>query len=376
MSDNTADLFDKVKIRGVTVRNRIGVPPMCQFSCTEDGMPTDWHLQHLLSRAAGGAGLVIVEATSVSPIGRISPQDLGIWDDHHIAGHSRIAKGIAAFGAVPVIQLAHAGRKASRKVPWEGEAPAEKGWVPVAPSAIPYAQYETPKALTEEEIASTIEDFVKAAKRSVVAGYQAIEVHSAHGYLLHEFLSPLTNQRTDSWGGSLAGRCKMTVSVAKAVRAAIPADMPLLVRISHTDWVEGGWTTDQAVELCKMLKEVGVDMVDVSSAGLHPAQQIPVGPGFQVPGAERIRKEAGIPVAAVGLITGPAQAQEIVAKGRADIVLIGRAVLRDPYWAYHAAVELGKLKECPTLLQLSAGWNTTGQMPIAPYVAMTPLGSF
>ena len=362
------DLFSTLTLRGVTLRNRIGVSPMCMYCCAGDGMPTEWHLVHLVSRAVGGAGLVIAEASAVTPEGRISPADLGLWSDAHIRGHARLAAGIAAAGAVPGIQIAHAGRKASRKAPWE-DGPAEPGWVALAPSALPFGDYARPRAMTEEEIAATIAAFAAAARRAVAAGYRFVELHAAHGYLLHEFLSPLSNRREDGWGGDFEGRIRIVLEATKAVRAALPEEVPLSVRVSHTDWVEGGWTTAETVELSRRLKALGVDLVDVSSGGLDHRQQIPLGPGYQVPGAEAVRRGAEVPVAAVGMITEPEQAQAILSEGKADLVLLARALLRDPYWPLHAAARLGRTEALRIPPQYERGWMTLGKMVKDPAIA-------
>lgn len=337
-------LFTPVSFRDVRLRNRIAVSPMCQYSC-EDGLATDWHLVHLGSRAAGGAGLVMTEAAAVEARGRISPSDLGIWSDEHIAPLARIVRFIEAQGAVSGIQLAHAGRKASTARPWEGGAqiPAERGgWQPVAPSPIPFLENEVrPEELTVPEIRRIASAFAAAARRAVEAGFRVLEIHAAHGYLLHEFLSPLSNRRTDEYGGPLGNRIRALCDVTWAVREVWPAAFPLFVRISVTDWAEDGWDADQSVLLAQRLKPLGVDLIDCSSGGLVPHVMIPLGPGYQVPFAERIRQEAGIATGAVGLITEPEQANEIVASGKADIVLLAREMLRDPYWPLHAARRLG-----------------------------------
>jgi 2,4-dienoyl-CoA reductase-like NADH-dependent reductase (Old Yellow Enzyme family) len=356
------DLFAPLTLRGVTLKNRIGVSPMCQYSCDGDGKPTDWHFAHLVSRAVGGAGLTIAEASAVTPEGRISPEDLGIWSDAHIEGHRRLAAGIAAVGSVPGIQLAHAGRKASRKAPW-ADGPAEPGWVPLGPSEAAFGNYVTPRAMTEAEIEATIAAFAAAARRSIEAGYRFVELHAAHGYLLHEFLSPLSNRRNDSWGGDFEGRIRIVLEGTKAVRAAIPEEVPLSVRVSHSDWVEGGWTTEETVALSRRLKALGVDIVDVSSGGLDHRQQIPLGPGYQVPGAEAVRRGAEMPVAAVGLITEPHQAQAVLAEGKADLILLARELLRDPYWPLHAAASLGRTEAMGGVPpQYERGWNALGRM--------------
>ncbi len=337
-------LFSPLRLRGLTLRNRIMVSPMCQYSA-EEGLATDWHLVHLGSRAVGGAALVMAEATAVEPRGRISPHDLGLWDDRHIAPLARITAFIRSQGAVPGIQLAHAGRKASTRRPWEGGgplSPAEGGWEVVGPSPIPFAPgYPTPRPLDREGLQGIVRAFQAAAQRAREAGFQVIEVHAAHGYLLHEFLSPLSNQRTDAYGGPLENRARLLREVVRAIRAVWPEEYPLFVRISATDWAPGGWDLDEAVVLAGWLKEEGVDAIDCSSGGLVPYQQIPVAPGYQVPFAARIRAEAGIKTIAVGLITEPAQADAIIRAGQADLVALARAFLRDPYWPLHAAHALG-----------------------------------
>ncbi len=344
-------LFEPLVLRGVTLRNRIGVSPMCQYSA-EDGMANDWHLVHLGARAVGGAGLVVAEATAVEARGRISPQDLGIWSDAHIPPLARIAAFIRAQGAVPGIQLAHAGRKAGTSRPWEGGKPladAEGGWLPVGPGAEPFSDgYRASHALTADELAGIVAAFRTAAERAAAAGFELVELHAAHGYLLHSFLSPLSNHRTDAYGGSFANRARLLLEVTRAVRAAWAADKPLAVRLSATDWVEGGWTADDSVALACLLKAEGVDLVDCSSGGVVPGVRIPAGAGYQVPLAEAVRRGAELPTAAVGMITDAMQADEIVRNGRADVVLLGREMLRDPYWAYHAAQRLGHKDTLPT----------------------------
>ena len=354
------DLFAPFTLRGVTLKNRIGVSPMCMYSCRDDGMPTDWHLAHLVSRAVGGAGMVMVEASAVVPEGRITPADVGIWSDAHVAPHARIAAAIAATGGVPAVQIAHAGRKASREVPW-GSGPAVPGWTCLAPSAEAFAGFAVPKAMTEAEIGATIAAFVAAAKRAVQAGYRIIELHGAHGYLMHQFLSPISNRRNDAWGGDFEGRSRIVRETAAAVRAAIPADVMLWLRISHTDWVEGGWSTEESVELARRVKALGVDVVDVSSGGLDAGQKIPLGPGYQVPGAAAVKDGAGIPVAAVGMITEPEQAQAILVEGKADLILLARVLLREPYWPVRAALALGRTDALRVPPQYDRGWNTLAQ---------------
>jgi 2,4-dienoyl-CoA reductase-like NADH-dependent reductase (Old Yellow Enzyme family) len=338
-------LFSPFQLRSVVFANRIGVSPMCQYSC-EDGFANDWHLVHLGSRAAGGAGLVELEASAVLPEGRISPGDLGIWKDEHVPMLARIVEFIHSQGARAGIQLAHAGRKGSMSVPLAGEKlvlPGEGGWEPVGPSAVAFSnKYAVPRALDQAGIDGVVEGFRQATPRAVTAGFDFVEIHAAHGYLLHEFLSPLANQRTDGYGGNLLNRARLTLEVVDAVRGEWPAHLPLFVRISATDWVEGGWTVDESVELAGLLREHGVDLVDISSGGTVPFAQIPVGPGYQVGFAARIRREAGIATAAVGMITDPAQANGIVAAGEADLVLLAREFLRDPYWPVHAAAALGE----------------------------------
>ncbi len=337
-------LFEPFTLRGVTLRNRIGVSPMCQYSA-EDGFANDWHLVHLGARAAGGAGLVIVEATAVEARGRISPQDLGLWEDAQIEMLARINQFVKGQGAVPAIQLAHAGRKASTARPWAGGGPVvstdQGGWQPVGASPIPFAEnYVTPTELSRQEIGAIRDAFGASTVRSLAAGFDWLEIHAAHGYLLHSFLSPLSNQRTDEYGGSFDNRIRFLLETTQTMRALWPEDKPLTVRLSCTDWAEGGWTIEESIELARRLKEVGVDLIDCSSGGSVPAAKIPVGAGYQTPFAERIRHEAQIPTAAVGMITQAMQADEIVRNGRADVVLLARELLRDPYWPLRAAQTL------------------------------------
>jgi 2,4-dienoyl-CoA reductase-like NADH-dependent reductase (Old Yellow Enzyme family) len=343
-------LFSPLKLRGVELRNRIAVSPMCQYS-SRDGFPNDWHLAHLGSRAVGGAGLVLTEATAVSPEGRICPADTGIWTDEQAAAWALIARFVRQQGAVPGIQLAHAGRKASTNVPWRGGrplGPEADGWLPVAPSPLPFAEgHPVPQALSAAELAALVARFAEAARRAAQAGFQVAEIHMAHGYLLHEFLSPLSNRRTDGYGGGLEQRMRFPLEVARAVRDAWPAEQPLLARVSATDWVDGGWDLEQSVTLSRRLREAGVDLIDCSSGGLVPDARIPAAPGFQVPFAAAIRQQAGIATGAVGLITEPAQAEAIVAGGQADLVLLARQFLRDPYWPLHAAEVLGATVSWP-----------------------------
>ncbi len=323
---------------------------MCQYS-SEDGFANDWHLVHLGARAQGGAAMVVMEASAVTAEGRITPVDLGIWKDEHIANLARIATFLHAQGARAGIQLAHAGRKASMSSPFVGEfllSLAEGGWTTVAPSAVPFSpKYSVPEALEGDGIRATIGAFRAATTRALKAGFDFVEIHAAHGYLLHEFLSPLANQRRDEYGGSFANRARFVLEVVEAVRAEWPAHLPLSVRISATDWAEGGWNIDESVQLSALLKERGVDLVDVSSGGMVPNPQISLGPGYQVPFAARIRKEAGIATAAVGLITDPAQADAIIGNGEADLVMLAREMLRDPYWPLHAAAALGEAASWP-----------------------------
>jgi len=338
-------LFTPLAIRDVTLKNRIVVSPMCQYS-SEDGFANDWHFVHLGSRAVGGAALVMAEATAVEAIGRISPEDLGIWDDRHVEMLAKIAGFIRAQGAVPAIQLAHAGRKASTPRPWEpqhGTIPPERGgWQPVAPSAIAFAEnHAVPEPLDDAGILRVVGAFAAAAHRALAAGFELVEIHAAHGYLLHEFLSPLSNRRDDGYGGSFAHRSRLLVEVVQAVRRVWPEKLPLFVRISAADWVPGGWDVDEAVELARRLPGLGVDVVDVSSGGTAPRAQIPFGPGYQTGFAERIRREAGVSTATVGLITSATQADHIVRTGQADLVVLARAMLRNPYWPLAAAAELG-----------------------------------
>jgi len=350
-------LFAPLTLGNVTLRNRIAVSPMCEYSAV-DGMPNDWHLVHLGSRAVGGAGLVMTEATAVSPEGRISPADTGIWNDAQQAAWTRIAGFIGAQGAVPGIQLAHAGRKGSTQVPWLGNgavATDDGGWVPVAPSAIAFSpDYPMPGALDAAGIEKVLSDFAAAARRARDAGFGVIEIHAAHGYLLHEFLSPLSNVRADAWGGSLENRARLLREVVAAVRAEWPAPRPLLVRVSATDWVAGGWDIDECVELARRLRADGVDLIDCSSGGLVAHAKIPVAPGYQVPFAARIRREAGIATGAVGMITEATQAQKILDDGDADLIIMAREMLRDPYFPRRAAKELGAAIEPP--MQYLRAW--------------------
>jgi len=336
-------LFEPLQLRSVTLKNRIGIPPMCQYSAT-DGLANDWHAIHYGSRAVGGAGLLIVEATAVTPVGRISPGDLGLWNDAQIAPLAHIAQLSRSQACVPAIQLAHAGRKASVGLGWGEQRTLtldEGGWQALAPSALSFGEgYAVPQAMSLAEIGEVIDHFAAATRRALAAGFQAVEIHAAHGYLLHQFLSPLANQRTDAYGGSFENRTRLVREVVTAVRAIWPDDLPVLVRLSATDWVEGGWSAEETVELCRLLKAQGVDLIDVSTAGLVPTAKIPVGAGFQTEFAARIRSAADLPTAAVGLITSAEQADHIVRSGQADLVLVGREVLRNPYWPLQAAATL------------------------------------
>ena len=340
-----SDLFSPLTLRSITLRNRIGVSPMCQYSST-DGFANDWHLVHLGGLAVGGAALVLTEATAVLPEGRINVHDLGLWDDAHIPGLRRITDFVQSHGAVPGTQLAHAGRKASVRRPWDEPgalSEAEGGWTAVdAPSAMAFAPgFVAPRALSEAGIERVIAAFRNAAVRALAAGFQVVEVHAAHGYLLHEFLSPLSNQRTDAWGGSLANRMRLPLEVTRAIRTVWPDHLPLLMRISATDWTAGGWTPDDSVVLARELAVAGVDLLDCSTGGNVPNAAIPVGPGYQVEFARRIRRDASIATAAVGLITDATEADAIVARGDADMVFMARELLRNPRWPLAAAHALG-----------------------------------
>ncbi|HEU4699341.1 MAG TPA: NADH:flavin oxidoreductase/NADH oxidase [Gemmatimonadales bacterium] len=347
-------LFTPLALRELTLRNRIAVSPMCQYSSVE-GFATDWHFVHLGSRAVGGAALVIAEATAVTPEGRISPADLGIWSDAHVAGLARCVGFVREQGAAAGIQLAHAGRKASTAPPWEGGRqlpPGAGGWQTVAPSAVPYRESEVPPlALDRAGIAAVVEAFAAATRRARAAEFQVVEIHAAHGYLLHQFLSPLSNRRADEYGGDFEGRIRLTLEVTRAVRVEWPAALPVFVRVSATDWVAGGWDLPQSVDLARRLAPLGVDLIDCSTGGLVPGAKIPVGPGYQLEFAERIRREAGIRTGAVGLITEPHQADAIVASGQADLVLLARQLLRHPYWPLAAARALGAAAAWPVQYQ-------------------------
>jgi 2,4-dienoyl-CoA reductase-like NADH-dependent reductase (Old Yellow Enzyme family) len=333
-------LFSPIQLKQKKFKNRIFVSPMCQYS-SEDGMPNDWHLVHLGCRAVGGAALVMVEATAVSPEGRISPWDSGMWSDKHAGAFQRITAFVKTQGSIPGIQLAHAGRKASVDVPWRGDeplSPEKGGWQPMAPSSIPFQEGSpVPAEMTHRDMEDVISQFRSAAQRSVQAGFEVLELHMAHGYLVHEFLSPLSNRRKDGFGGSLENRERFPLKVAEKVREVWPESLPLFVRISCTDWVEGGWDLGQSMDFCRRLKDLGVDLIDCSSGGLVPDAVIPAGPGYQTPFAAAIRREVGIPTGAVGYITEPVQAEQILATDQADVIIMAREMLRHPYWPLHAA---------------------------------------
>jgi len=337
-------LFEPLQIRGVEFRNRAWMSPMCQYSA-EGGFPTDWHMVHLGARAQGGAGMVMLEATAVTEEGQISPADLGLWSDDHVEAFARLATFVSEQGAVPAVQLAHAGRKAGTNVPWLGGkplSPDDGGWEPVAPSPIAFNEgYTTPRELSLEEVSNIVGAFGDATRRAREAGYRVIELHAAHGYLLHEFLSPLTNQREDRYGGDFEGRIRLAVEAASTVREAAGDQLAVFVRVSADEYVEGGWDLDQTIELSKRLKDVGVDLIDASSGGNLPQQRLRAYPGYQAGFARAIREEAKIPTAAVGLITEPSHAESILQAGDADAILLGRVLLRDPYWPLHAARALG-----------------------------------
>lgn len=345
------NLFSPITIRETTIPNRVMVSPMCMYSCeSRDGLATDWHMVHLGSRAVGGAGLVMTEATAVSPRGRITPDDLGIWSEEHADALRPITEFIKSQGSVPGIQLQHAGRKGSKTRPWDGGEPlqpSEGGWRTPMPSDIPWPYDDEPPemdVLSEDDVQGIIDEFVAGAEHALSAGFEVAEIHAAHGYLLHQFLSPHTNRRNDAYGGSFENRIRLPLEVAEAVREVWPNDKPLFVRISATDWLDGdSWTVEQSVKLCRKLAAVGVDLIDVSAGALTPLQDLPdTGPGYQVPFAEVIREESDVPVGSVGGITGAAQADALVRNKRADLVIVGRQHLRDPYFTNHAAEELGR----------------------------------
>jgi 2,4-dienoyl-CoA reductase-like NADH-dependent reductase (Old Yellow Enzyme family) len=339
------DLFTPLALRSVTLRNRIAVSPMCQYSAQE-GRANDWHFVHLGSRAVGGAALVVFEATAVEPRGRISPWDLGLWEDTQVEPLARIVRFVEAQGAVACLQIAHAGRKASTGRPWEGGGPvpeASGGWRPVGPCAVSFAEgYPVPQPLAEEELRDVVRAFAAAGRRALAAGFRVVELHMAHGYLVHQFLSPLSNRRQDRYGGSFENRCRFAREIVEAVRAEWPERLPLLARISATDWVEGGWSVEESVELARRLRAAGVDLVDCSSGGVVASAQVPAGPGYQTGFAERIRRESGVATGAVGFITAPEQADHVIRSGQADLVLLAREMLRDPYWPLRAASLLGQ----------------------------------
>jgi 2,4-dienoyl-CoA reductase-like NADH-dependent reductase (Old Yellow Enzyme family) len=345
-----SELFSVLRLRGLEFRNRVFVSPMCQYS-SRDGLANDWHMVHLGSRAMGGAALVCAEATAVSPEGRISPGDAGLWSDAHAEALRPITAFIKSQGSVAGVQLAHAGRKASTDLPWRGGGPlkeSEGGWETLAPSAIPFVEGQpAPREMNAEDFESVVSGFREATARAHEAGFEVVELHMAHGYLLHEFLSPLSNRREDEYGGSFENRVRFPLRVTEAVRAVWPERLPLFVRISATDWAEGGWALEQSIEFSIRLRAAGVDLVDCSSGGLVPGVKIPVGPGYQVPFAAAVRERAGIATGAVGMITEPRQAEEIIAGGEADAVLLARAMLRDPYWTLRAAKALGVKAQWP-----------------------------
>ena len=361
-------LFDPLAIRDITFANRIFVSPMCQYSST-DGYASDWHFVHLGSRAVGGVGLVLTEATAVLPEGRISPQDLGIWSDDHIAPLARVVRFIHEQGSVAGMQLAHAGRKASTYAPWAGHATvpeSEGGWKNVvAPSPLPFTDgYPMPRALSIDGIKNIVFAFAAAARRACEAGFRVIEIHAAHGYLIHEFLSPLSNQRTDTYGGSFENRTRILREIVAAVRGSWPEGAPLFVRISATDWIGGGWDIQQSVELARQLKDLGADLIDCSSGGNVPHAKIPVGPGYQTPFADQIRREANILTGAVGMITSPIQAEHIVLTGQADAVIMAHELLRDPYWPMRAARELGQPISWPAQYLRAAPEGSQARVPV------------
>ncbi len=359
-------LFSPITLRGLTLTNRIVVSPMCQY-VAEDGTANDWHLMHLGQFALGSGGLVIVEATGVTPEGRITPGCTGLWSDANEAAMKRIVDFCRRYGVSAIgIQLGHAGRKASCRTPLAGSQPltAEEGaWTTLAPSALPYGNWHVPKAMTADDLAATKAAFVQATARAARIGFDLIELHGAHGYLLHQFLSPLSNRRTDAYGGSLENRMRFPLEVFAAMRAAWPEDRPLGIRVSATDWVEGGWTPDDTVAFARAIKALGCDFIDVSSGGMDPRQQIRIGPGYHVPFAERVKRESGLPTIAVGLITGARQAEDILTAGQADMIAIGRALMDDPHWAWHAAAELGEDIAYPSQYVRAhpAGWPGAGR---------------
>lgn len=357
-------LFEPLQLRGLTLRNRIVVSPMCQYSSNE-GFVNDWHFVHLASRAVGGAGLVFTEATAITPDGRISPDDLGIWDDVHAAPFERIARFVKGEGAVFGIQLAHAGRKGSTKRPWDGVGVVgveEGGWQPIGPTSTPFSPaYPVPREMTKADIADVVAAFRRAAFRARRVGFDVVEVHAAHGYLIHEFLSPLSNSRTDEYGGSFENRIRLCLEVVTAVREVWPEDLPCFVRISATDWTDAGWDVEQSVELARRLVGMGVDLIDCSTGGNVPNATIPLAPGYQVPFAERIRRDAAIATGAVGLITQSGEADAIIRGGQADVVVLAREMLRDPYWPLRAARELGHEVSWPSQYLRAAPAGSPGR---------------
>lgn len=376
LANQQTQLFSSFISAGVTLPNRIVVSPMCEYS-SEDGFSNDWHLVHLGSRAVGGAGLLFTEAAAVVPEGRITPNDLGLWKDEHITGLERIVNFLHGQGARAGVQLAHAGRKGSMSRPWEPERyipDSEGGWQPVAPSALPFAEhYGRPVALDQAGIDRVIAGFAIAARRAWIAGFDVVEVHSAHGYLLHEFLSPLSNRRSDAYGGSFENRIRLLLQVVDAVRRQLPNAVPVWVRISATDWAEGGWDIDQSVALAKALKEHAVDLVDVSSGGLVPNAVVPAGPGYQTAFSARIRREARIPTGSVGVITDPAQAEHILRTCQSDVVFLARQMLREPYWPLHAAEKLGAPAPWPVQYLRAAPPGAQPRRPVAPLPLEEPL---
>src|SRR5271167_3253589 len=363
-------LFDPLAIRDLRLVNRVFVSPMCQYSST-DGYANDWHFIHLGSRAVGGAGLVLTEATAILPEARISPQDLGIWSDNHIEPLARIVRFIHEQGCVAGMQLAHAGRKASTYRPWEGHGVVPEnagGWKNVvAPSPVAFAgHYPVPRALSSDDIQGVVAAFAEAARRACEAGFRVIEIHAAHGYLIHEFLSPLSNQRLDAYGGSFDNRTRLLREIVSAVRTSWPDRAPLFVRISATDWTEGGWNIQESVELGRKLKELGVDLIDCSSGGNVPHARIPIGPGYQTQLAEQIRRKSEIMIGAVGMITSSVQAEHIIATGQADAVIVARELLRDPYWPLRAARELGQSTSWPIQYLRAAPEGAQARVPVDP----------
>lgn len=360
-------LFAPLRLRSVEFANRVGVPPMCQYSA-RDGFVSDWHVVHYGTLAKGGAGMVIVEATAVTPQGRISSADVGLWKDEQIAGLKRIVDYAHREGARIGVQLAHAGRKASVSVPFGGERPLrvdEGGWQTIAPSAVPFHEgFSVPQALDAAGIESVVAAFAQATRRAYEAGFDFVEIHAAHGYLIHQFLSPLANQRQDAYGGSFENRARLALEITEAVRRAWPEHLPLLVRISATDWAEGGWNVEESVQLARALRERGVDLMDVSTGGLVPHAKIPAAPGFQVEFAARIRREAALPTAAVGLITTVELVEAIVAQGEADVVLLGRELLRNPYWPLEAAETLGEAGAWPAQYLRAAPRGSVARQPV------------